>query len=331
MNTEYNDDQKAEEIACPVGEILKQARKEMGLSKQDVADRLKLRISVIRELEENGFDNKPITTFTRGYIRSYAKFLGLNADEILAHLKSAEQPIENEQQMQSFSRKTWRDKDDSRVMHLTWLILAIAVSITAFWWWQNLPSTSFQNTAEMEANKVSLIYTETFDDLGGESQRIEDESEMFVLPENQDEEINPDTETQVSANGKSKALETGSSNTDLSHRDASNKGSSNKKETSFSSNEPLKNEYKNTDLNALSSVLMSFSDDCWIEVHDATGKRLVTGVRFAGEELKLTGMAPFVVVLGASSAVSLTYDGEKIDLSGYPTGRVVRLSLPKSS
>lgn len=326
MNTEYSEDQKQEETAFPVGEILKQARKKMGLSTQDVADRLKLRISVIKELEESSFENEQISTFTRGYIRSYAKFLGLNVDEILGNLKSVEQPSGNEQQMQSFSRKTTRDQDDSRVMHLTWVIFAIAVSITAFWWWQNLPSTSFQNTAEMEAEQASdLMYLETFDDLSAESELIENELTELTLPQSQQGAA---TSQSVATKQERAAqtisnLKTDSLNATLAEE---------KEEISVSSADVAKAaEKERAAMNGLSSVLMSFSDDCWIEVHDATGKRLVTGVRFAGEQLELTGKAPFSVVLGASSAVSLTYDGKNVDLSGYPSGRVVRLSLPKSS
>ena len=64
-----------------------------------------------------------------------------------------------------------------------------------------------------------------------------------------------------------------------------------------------------------------------MDVVDATGKRLVFGSRQAGEQLNLRGVAPVKVLLGNAAAATLSFNGEAIDLSGYPTGRVARLTL----
>ena len=73
---------------------------------------------------------------------------------------------------------------------------------------------------------------------------------------------------------------------------------------------------------------MSFSDDCWIQVKDSTGKTLATGIKKAGQGIQLSGNPPYKVILGAPENVSITLSSEPIDLSGYTSGKVARFTLP---
>lgn len=81
------------------------------------------------------------------------------------------------------------------------------------------------------------------------------------------------------------------------------------------------------DTTANATVNLSLNAECWVDIVDATGKRLVFGSRKAGEQLNLRGVAPIKVLLGNAAAATLSFNGEAVDLSGYPTGRVARLTL----
>lgn len=81
------------------------------------------------------------------------------------------------------------------------------------------------------------------------------------------------------------------------------------------------------DATATAAISLSLTAECWVDIVDATGKRLVFGSRQAGEQLNLRGVAPIKVLLGNAAAATLSFNGEAIDLSGYPTGRVARLTL----
>ena len=72
---------------------------------------------------------------------------------------------------------------------------------------------------------------------------------------------------------------------------------------------------------------MSFNADCWVTVQDATGKRLVYGMKAAGEVVQLTGQLPFSVTLGNAAAASVKLNQTAVDLSGYQAGQVARLTL----
>ncbi|MEK7127586.1 MAG: helix-turn-helix domain-containing protein [Patescibacteria group bacterium] len=67
-----------------VGEILKNKRLEKKLALIDVEKAIKVRSKFLLAIENNEFNLLPPTTFTRGFIKNYAGFLGLPPDEILA-------------------------------------------------------------------------------------------------------------------------------------------------------------------------------------------------------------------------------------------------------
>lgn len=81
------------------------------------------------------------------------------------------------------------------------------------------------------------------------------------------------------------------------------------------------------DTSTNAAINLSLNAECWVDIVDATGKRLVFGSRQAGEQLNLRGVAPVKVLLGNAAAATLSFNGEAVDLSGYPTGRVARLTL----
>lgn len=66
------------------GEILKQAREERGLSLNEVGLALKISNRVLTALEEGDLSRLPAKTFLRGFVQSYANYLKLNSDEVLA-------------------------------------------------------------------------------------------------------------------------------------------------------------------------------------------------------------------------------------------------------
>ncbi|MNC13607.1 Cytoskeleton protein RodZ [compost metagenome] len=80
-----------------------------------------------------------------------------------------------------------------------------------------------------------------------------------------------------------------------------------------------------TDPNAL---VMNFSADCWLEVTDATGKKLFSGLQRKDGSLNLAGQAPYKLKIGAPSAVQIQFQGKPVDLSRFiRTNQVARLTL----
>ena len=71
------------------GATLRQARRAAGLDVADVAEMLNVRDAVVRAIEEDRFDDLPARTFARGYVRSYASLLNVNANDAVASFERA--------------------------------------------------------------------------------------------------------------------------------------------------------------------------------------------------------------------------------------------------
>lgn len=75
-------------------------------------------------------------------------------------------------------------------------------------------------------------------------------------------------------------------------------------------------------------VIKANTADCWVEVQDAKGKRLIYDVLKKGNERTLSGAGPFTVILGNPSAVTVLWQGAPVKL-GTPntTTGVVRTKV----
>nr|WP_032102801.1 RodZ domain-containing protein [Enterobacter hormaechei] len=76
------------------------------------------------------------------------------------------------------------------------------------------------------------------------------------------------------------------------------------------------------------ALVMNFTADCWLEVTDATGKKLFSGLQRKDGTLNLTGQAPYKLKIGAPAAVQIQYQGKPVDLSRFiRTNQVARLTV----
>ncbi len=76
-----------EQQALMPGARLRIARETKGYSVEEVSRSLRLPLSVIQGIEDNDYEQFP-TTFLKGYLRSYAKFLNMDGNDILQSYNS---------------------------------------------------------------------------------------------------------------------------------------------------------------------------------------------------------------------------------------------------
>ncbi|HAG10097.1 MAG TPA: hypothetical protein DCK76_01585 [Desulfotomaculum sp.] len=75
------------------GETFRKAREARGLSLEDVARQTKISLRYIKAIEDNSFDVLPGGVYTRGFLRSYARLLDLDAGELLLEFEK-QSPVE---------------------------------------------------------------------------------------------------------------------------------------------------------------------------------------------------------------------------------------------
>lgn len=289
------------------GTLLKAKREALGLTQKQVADRLRLRLSIIQSLEENNFASDQVATFTRGYLRSYAKAVGIKESVILASFDDCYPTVVAEQPMQSFSKKTKREKHDSRIMTLTWGIFAIIIGISSLWWWQNQEQENvvIESSPSITSTSVERLRDEDFTTVP-ELVPTVDESQLEA------EAVDAPVEINTQAAELIPSPEDDTAEADLS-----------------ASDDPVLDKTPPQDAtNPYAPLTLTFSADCWIQVKDAAGKTLSTGIKKSGQTVTLQGEAPFQIILGAPESVSMTFASEPVDLSGYTSGKVARFTLP---
>ncbi|EHR0244579.1 helix-turn-helix domain-containing protein [Vibrio parahaemolyticus] len=304
-------------LSIEAGTLLKNKRESLGMTQKQVADRLRLRVSVIEDIENNRFESQQVATFTRGYLRSYAKFVGLDEKVVLVALEQTAdvKPKEQEIEMQSFSRKTKHEKHNSRIMLLTWVIAIVIIGISAAWWWQNQQENSL-------AQVVAEANVET-------SQPSADEiADIDLMTE---EELIASTPAELAASNNTAS----ESSINAAQTDEVVPAET-EESTTEAAQEPVALIEAAEEVQEASPVVpegmtlltMKFKADCWIQVKDTNGKTLVSGTQKPGQDVELTGKAPFKVILGAPEGVTMTFASEPVDLSGYTSGKVARFTLP---
>lgn len=307
------------------GTLLKEKREQLGLSQKQIADRLRLRLSIIENIENNNFASDQVATFTRGYLRSYAKAVGIDESVVLCALDGCEETKPQAQEMKSFSRKTKREAHDSRIMTLTWGIFAVIIGISSVWWWQNQEKSMLDLTSQTE-QEMEL------------EQKSPDQELDFTTLENSVPQSEVATEVEsneVQASDMNQELEPSdnpaSAETEIvaEVEPVSQPESQAEQQTESNVAETVSEPVQTAQPDVMTNLLkLSFSDDCWIQVKDSSGKTLSTGVKKAGQTIELSGTLPYSVILGAPENVSMTLASEPVDLSGYTSGKVARFNLP---
>lgn len=76
-------EQKDSQFITGPGKVLAEGREALDLSREQTADVLNLSVRVIRAIEESDPEKLPDSVYVNGYIRSYAKLLGLAAQPLI--------------------------------------------------------------------------------------------------------------------------------------------------------------------------------------------------------------------------------------------------------
>lgn len=329
------------------GSLLSQARNAKGFTAADIAQKLRLKVGIIEALERDEILSTISLTFTKGYVRSYAKLLGLNENHIIQlfnelHISDDLTP----KKMQSFSRKVSREHNDSRWMLVTYSIIALVILLSILWWVQHQSEPFFaakSNVPEAEQSVSESLQTPVFDAIEDDSftlNAVEIDSELTDLTNATEAEAEAEVEIETGSDlapyeQAEFADETTTAIPDFIPN--TNPENINQVLTVLENNDPdVESELRlfaddnesMQDSNELVELIFSFSGDCWIKITDATGNDIAYGVKKAGRVMPVIGQAPFSVILGAPRSVNLQYDGEPIDISFLPSDRTGRFVLP---
>ncbi|ADU70229.1 cytoskeleton protein RodZ [Pantoea sp. At-9b] len=343
MNTEATQEKSA---VHSTGERLRLAREQMGLTQQNVAERLCLKLSTVRDIEEDKSPADLASTFLRGYIRSYARLVHVPEDDLLPMMaKQAPVRAAKIEPMQSFSLGKRRKKRDGWLMIFTWLVIFVVIGLTGAWWWQNhkasqdeLVSMADQNGSNSSDNSQSIPLGDNSSDASADA----DSNGAGTPVDNGAGAVaTPDSATNTPAQASNAPAATsapatatqGNDNAVVSPSQAPvdttpPPATSPAPANSVAGQLPTGGagvSQASSDPNAL---VMNFSADCWLEVTDASGKKLFSGLQRSGGKLSLAGQPPYRLKIGAPAAVQVQYQNQPVDLSRFiRNNQVARLTV----
>ncbi|MBR1601748.1 MAG: DUF4115 domain-containing protein [Alphaproteobacteria bacterium] len=142
-----------------IGEMLRNARIKQNKTIDEIADELYIRKFYLNAIENMDFANIPPMPYCLGFVRSYAKILGLNSDRIVASYK---QILTGENEPKQHLSGEDKAVSYPRMKHIILGILGLALLAVA---WSVLPITSkFEDISEdtsMVLPKPVIVSEET--------------------------------------------------------------------------------------------------------------------------------------------------------------------------
>lgn len=302
------------------GALLKTAREAAKLSVEDVARELRMTVSKVRALEADDYDQLHSDTFIRGYLRTYAKLLGLEPDDLLQAYKQARRQAGlGDEPEESPLRINVPEPTRSLWKFVIWIVVLLAGIWALSVWFLGNRQSPIADGALMDP--VSELRTPAPTSTEADAERPDTETAGSSEPEAQPEEgveegsgeeadtAALDSPPEVTQAGIDAAATPSSAVEPLAATEVSAPGAS--------LNEP----------EVLDQLSLSFSDECWVEVTDSRGDVLEADLLQPGRELRLSGEAPFTVKLGNAEAVQIELNGESFEFVPPASGRLMTLNV----
>ena len=297
------------------GRVLREARERLGLSVMEVANQIKFATRQIEALEADNYRLLQGATFQRGFVRSYAKILHLDAQPLLDQLPVDKQALPLQKPAPVAMR--FPAMLHTRRQNLIWsgaaLLLAFAVVIFGIW---NSSTPRSQSELARSQSKAGRVQTpvalpeeiKAISDLPVQEEHVA--SSVLDVPKLKsatsiEQSPLPDAKKQVSqvapqVKPKSSEIQSESSNTDIPKAD-----------------KPKTVKPMAVTSGKRSSLRLVFGEESWTEIKDKNGKIISSQVNQPSSELRLEGHPPFTMLIGHALSVHLYQDDEEVDLTPY--------------
>jgi cytoskeleton protein RodZ len=291
MNTSYPESE-ATSPGHP-GEALRAAREGRNWLKSDVAMQLHLSTDALTYLETGQFDKLPGLTFARGYVRAYAKLLGLDQNQLVHDFDV----ITGSTPVASNLHSLGRIEEPSRLSRTMLragvvVLLLIMIGAGALWWQERYAATP----QEQAARPIEHVEVESAD---GSTQ-------IHPLDELEDQ-----------------AVEAAQVPIDLLAGEPAPLASV---EAEPIEEAPVE-ETPVAVADDQGTLVLQFTEECWTRVADADGKVLASALKRPGETLEVRGKAPLEVRLGYARGVQVSYNGENVNVVPFMRGQTATLKL----
>ncbi|MEB2620931.1 RodZ family helix-turn-helix domain-containing protein [Pseudomonas sp. YuFO8] len=311
------------------GETLRQARESNGWSLAEVALKLNLTVSSLSNLEAGAFDKLPGHTFARGYIRAYAKLLGMDQAVLVQQFDQSTGTDSKGSNVHSLGRIEEPVRVSHTILRIVSLLLLVAVVGGGFAWWQDQTS---QRTKDVVSLTPEHVEVEGAD--GTTQIHPLDEPEDQAVAEGQTDNATalalPQAETATSAPAETPApvapvtapiVATPATPAPAAPVAAAPAAPAVPAPTAAAPAPAA------PAVAGQGQVQLQFTADCWTQVTDGAGKVLLSGLKRKGDSVSVSGKPPFSVRLGYARGAQVSYNGQAVNVAPFTSGETARLKL----
>lgn len=314
MTDQQSERTEMTDSAASLGAQLRQAREGKELTLQDVSNHLRFSTKQIEALENNQFDAFPDAMMARGFIRSYAKYLGVDAEPLLneyrAHAGDEPQKvivIKSSMRPVALTEESW-----------PWLkyILATIVVLLFLLAWMLYVEFMPQQTSAISGQTSTGLPT---------IQQVEDSptvSDQTALPE----VALPSAERATEADTAASVQDITTAQPSSGPVDAAGSAAAAPALDAVQTAQAVIQPDTAANGNA-QTIRLSFTGQSWVSVTDKTGKLIYEKLAQRGAEETVAAVPPVTVVIGNATDTKLQYRGQVIDLSENTKNNVARITL----
>lgn len=326
-------------MSSSIGERLRAAREARAWSIEEIAGRLKVPARYVAALESDDSASLPEPTFVRGYIKSYAKAVGLDGDVLLAsavplEVKAPRPLIGPEGQVASSRRSamparapSFRGTAPRRYPIIAGLVVLVAV---AGWYFSPVPEGAQETAIVADAALPSATTTPIAVSgkpsvaapvIAGSAVTLD-----VPLPGAASQTAEPEKALAVAAQASS-AVAVPAVAAPVT---AAQKPGEATKPLPVTVSAPV-NEAVPVSVAQRKGLHARFNGTCWVEVKDADNVVIHTRIAMAGNEINVDGKAPLTVTLGDASAAELWYNGERVTADRFSSNGIARIIVGQTA
>jgi cytoskeleton protein RodZ len=323
---------------------LRQARESNGWSLAEVALKLNLTTTSLSNLEAGAFDKLPGHTFARGYIRAYAKLLGMDQAVLVQQFDQSTGTDSQGSNVHSLGRIEEPVRVSHTILRIVSLLLLVAVIGGGFVWWQDQTSMRTKDLIGLAPEHVEVEGAD-----GTTQIHPLDEPEDQAVVEGQAEggtalalpQADAPTEAPVETQATAPAAPVAPANpaapvhatapvvaapvTPATPAPAAPAATAPVVTAPVAPVAPAP--AAAAPVAGQGQVQVQFTSDCWTQVTDGSGKVLFSGLKRKGDSLAVNGKPPFAVRLGFARGAQVSYNGQPVDVAPFTSGETARLKL----
>jgi cytoskeleton protein RodZ len=339
MNIEAVDDRSENHAPEGPGRRLKALREAQQLELGRVASLLHLSEDKLRLLEAEDYGELPGPVFVQGYIRNYARLLGVPVEPLITAFRN-QSPEGSRQPELRISQVRHEVRSSHLLVRLvTWAIVFGLVALVVIWWrgylqWpmkDSLPGVGQDQETLLEppegAGGPGFASMPSFLDLAGDEEASDDGTLAIPDMEPRDpgpSESGPEIETTTDDTSPRSGTAPETMPLETRVEEPENAGAGDQSRTAGET--PETTPPRQTPATE-GRVVVQFNGKSWSRIRDATGRFKVQEEMAEGARLVLKGTPPYDLVLGNATVVEIWVDGEVFDLTPHLRGNVARFTL----